>query len=183
MLHDPGGKVRIAIGASVVDSSAVFGGDRQEYRYRLQRGWGDGPLVMFLMMNPSTADIRVDDPTVAKCTRLARKWGYGGLLVGNVFAYRATDQNELARVKNPEGPLNSVHLAAMARQAAMIVCAYGTPRVAALRPAGLLAAQRIAIGGHPLHVLRLSKHGVPYHPLYLPESLTPIPWTPPEPTP
>ncbi len=177
MTHDPGGKVRLVV-ASGVDSSAVFGGPGDCYRYRLVRTWEPGPLVMFLMMNPSTANIAVDDPTVAKCQRLARRWGYGGLLVGNVFAYRATDQGELARVADPVGTLNGHHLAAMARQAALIVCAFGTPKVTALLPHGPAAAIRLHQAGHPLHVLRLSKAGRPVHPLYLPETLTPTPWNP-----
>lgn len=179
--HDPGGKVRLAL-AGGVESSAVFGGPNDCYRYRLVRVWDAGRrLVMFLMMNPSTADLTVNDPTVAKCTRFARRWGYGGLLVGNVFAYRATDQGELARVADPFGEANRHHLAAMARQATEIVCAFGTPKVTALRPHGLTAARRLHAAGHPLHALRLSKAGVPWHPLYLPETLRPIPWNPMEP--
>lgn len=177
MTHDPGGKVRLAV-AEGVDSSAVFGGTNQEYRYRLVRTWAPGPLVMFLLMNPSTADIAVDDPTVAKCGRLARRWGYGGLLIGNVFAYRATDQSQLAKVADPVGPLNSHHLAAMARHAALIVCAFGTPKVASLLPHGPIIARTLHDHGHKLHALRLSKAGRPYHPLYLTESLTPTPWNP-----
>ena len=102
--HDPGGKVRLALSADV-KSWADFGGDNKEYRYTLKRVW-DASLgsVLFVMMNPSTADPYVDDPTVAKCQRYARAWGYGTLLVGNTFAYRATNQKDLLRVADPVGP-------------------------------------------------------------------------------
>jgi len=92
--HDPGGKVRLAVSPGI-RSMAVFGGASDEYRYRLCRTWdATKPHAMFVMMNPSTAYPLVDDPTVAKCGRFARAWGYGGLYVGNTFAYRATDQND-----------------------------------------------------------------------------------------
>ncbi len=99
-VRDPGRLVRLKLPAGVT-GSAVFGGELQEYRYQLRRVWGPGPLVLFVMMNPSTADPLVDDPTVAKCGRFARKCGYGGLLVGNTFAYRATDQARLAELCPP----------------------------------------------------------------------------------
>jgi hypothetical protein len=93
--HDPGGKVRLAL-AFDIKSSAVFGGLNDCYRYRLVRTWDEGKRhIMFVTMNPSTADPLVDDPTVEKCGRFARAWGYGGLYVGNTFAYRATDKKRL----------------------------------------------------------------------------------------
>ena len=95
--HDPGGKVRLALSADV-KSWAEFGGDNKEYRYTLKRVWNASlGSVLFVMMNPSTADPYVDDPTGAKCQRDARAWGYGTMWVGNTFAYRATNQNELMR--------------------------------------------------------------------------------------
>src|SRR5450755_395090 len=101
--HDPGGKVRLAISRDV-KSSAVSGGRDDCYRYRLIRTWDKTkPHAMFIMMNPSTADLKVNDPSVAKCERFARTWGYGGIYVGNTFAYRATDQNRLVEFPEPIG--------------------------------------------------------------------------------
>lgn len=178
MTHDPGGKVRIAL-ADGVESSAIFGGDNHEYRYRLVRVWsGDANPALFVGMNPSTADADADDPTVAKCCRFARKWGYGSLIMANVYAWRATDQAALARVADPIGPENDKWISVAAREAGVIVMAYGTPKVPALRQRGPAVARMLAAAGHPLHVLRLSKDGRPVHPLYLPESLTPTPWNP-----
>lgn len=84
-------------------------------------------------MNPSTADPMVDDPTVAKCGRFARRWGYGGLLVGDTFAYRATDQARLAEIEDPVGPDNDNHLLTMAAEASLVVFAYGKPKHRTLR--------------------------------------------------
>jgi hypothetical protein len=113
--HDPGGKVRLALPDGTV-GAAVFGGKRQEYRYRLSRTWdAEKPHVLFVMMNPSTADPLVDDPTVAKCGRFARAWRYGGVYVGNTFAYRTTDQKRLMQVPDPVGPENDGHLIEMAK--------------------------------------------------------------------
>jgi hypothetical protein len=176
--HDPGGMVRIPL-PEHVKGTAVFGGTADEYRYRLSRVWGTEPRVLFVMMNPSTADPEVDDPTVAKCRRFAVKWGYGGMHVGNTFAYRATDQNRLTEVDDPVGPENDGHILAMAADSQLVVFAYGQPKHRRLKTRGITLAQLLLRRGgiHP-HILRLSKNGTPWHPLYLPETLKPIPWNP-----
>ena len=175
--HEPGGKVRLALKHDV-KSSAVFGGPSDCYRYRLTRTWDkDKPHVMWVMMNPSTADPLADDPTVAKCGRFARAWQYGGIFVGNTFAYRATDQKRLIKVPDPVGPENDAHLIEMAKEAAIVVCAYGQPCHATLRPRGLaLARLLMKEAGVTPHTLRLAKNGTPWHPLYLPETLKPFIW-------
>ena len=93
------------------------------------------------MMNPSTADPSADDPTVAKCRRFAVKWGYGGMYVGNTFAYRATDQSRLAQIPDPIGPDNDRHLLAMAADSALVVFAYGQPKHRTLRARGPAVAR------------------------------------------
>jgi len=176
--HDPGGKTLIQL-PLWVKGSAVFGGANQEYRYELIRVWDKMlPIVLFVMMNPSTADPTADDPTVAKCRRYAEDWGFGTLLVGNTFAYRATDQKALLSVADPIGPRNDHHLAAMAEMASLIVFAYGQPHKS-LRARGLQVARRLSKNGKRLvHVLELSQDGTPKHPLYLKGTLKPQPWSP-----
>ena len=175
--HDPGGKVRLALTFDV-KSSAIFGGPADCYRYRLQRTWDEGkPHALFIMMNPSKADLLVDDPTVAKCGRFARAWGYGGIYVGNTFAYRATVQKRLMEIADPVGPQNDHHICEMAKLAALVIFAYGQPCHASLRPRGLaLAKLLIGKAGVAPHVLRLAKNGTPWHLLYLPETLKPVVW-------
>jgi hypothetical protein len=176
--HDPGGKVRLSLPAHVT-GTAVFGGHSDQYRYRLFRRWGTQRRVMFVMMNPSTADPLVDDPTVAKCRRLAVKWGYGSMYVGNIFAYRATDQRRLAEVEDPIGPDNDRHLLHMAADSTKVIFAYGQPKHRHLRDRGLEVVKLLSVRASTrLHVLRLSKNGTPCHPLYLPETLRPVVWKP-----
>jgi hypothetical protein len=175
--HDPGGKVRITLKLDV-KGKALFGGPGDCYRYRLSRTWDEKkPHAMFVMMNPSTADPLVDDPTVAKCGRFARAWGYGGVYVGNSFAYRATDKRHLRLVADPIGPDNDKHLVAMAKASHIVVFAYGQPGHRTLALRGKTVAQLLVKkAGITPHVLKLSKGGIPTHPLYLLESLVPVVW-------
>jgi len=85
---------------------AVFSPCRK-YRYRLSQIWDEGKAPLYwLMLNPSTADELKNDPTVERCERRARMWGYGGSVVFNIFAYRATDPQDMRAHKDPVGPDN-----------------------------------------------------------------------------
>lgn len=153
------------------------------YRYRLDREWDqDGGRVAFIMLNPSTADANIDDPTIRRCIAFAKSWGYGGLVVGNLWAYRATDPKDLKRVLKEwdggvkaRGPENYYYLQEMCAQASRVVCAWG--------PNGAIdgrsdQVRNLLFAWHVMpHYLRLTKDGHPGHPLYLPGSLTPQPWT------
>lgn len=166
-----------------VRCGAVFAGHAACYRYSLE--W-NMPLVdpapprertvMFLLMNPSVADTRCADRTMLKCWSFATAWGCTRMLVGNSAAYRATDQRRLAEVQDPVGPENAWWLCRMASQASRVVIAHGSPTVPAARGFGPAAVALLREAGHRLHVLRLSRHGVPEHPLYLPSALKPEPW-------
>lgn len=140
------------------------------YRYRLGRRWGDGPTVMFLMLNPSRADAEKPDPTMTRCVGFAKAWGFGGLAIGNLFALRSTDPKELYRADDPIGPENDDHLRAMAAEAGLIVGAWGNH--------GSLMGRYAAVREMfpSMKILRLTSIGHPSHPLYLPANLTPIDW-------
>ncbi len=178
--HNPNGKVRLRPLADV-QCGAVFG--RPDcYRYRLWRSWAAGKTALVVMMNPSTADAHANDPTVFKVVKMARRWLHGAvgtLLVGNVFAYRTTDQATLGAVEDPVGPDNDAHLLDMARSADLVVFAYGKPKIARLRARGPAVARTMIEAGIEPHVLRLSRSGVPWHPLYLPDDIQPVRWQPP----
>ena len=174
--HDAGGKTLIPV-PIWMRSTAVFGGVNEEYRYTLSRTWDESlPAILIVMMNPSTASVTHNDPSVAKCCRYAADWGYGSLWVGNSCAYRATDQKRLIAVADPVGPENDKYLLEMAERAALIVFAYGLPHKS-LRYRGPEVAKLLSRGGtRPLHVLKLCKDGTPSHPLYLKGDLKPTLW-------
>lgn len=153
-------------------SSAVIVGP---YRYRLERAWEPAKArCAFIMLNPSTADARQDDPTIRRCIGFARKWGFGGLVVGNLFALRATDPRELLRAVDPVGPENDAHLLAIARTAGLVVAAWGT--MAELRGRGAAVRESLEREGVELQVLGLTAEGYPRHPLYLKRELQPRAW-------
>ncbi len=165
--------------ADDVTSTALYAGPGDCYRYTLRRSWDETkPFIMWIMMNPSVATEYGDDRSVAKCQRYSRQWGYGGMFVGNSFAYRCTDQKRLLEVPDPVGPETDHYLLEMAGQADLIVLAYGTPQAKELRYRGPEIARLLLRAGHKVTALRLSRKGHrPEHPLYLPASLTPVPLT------
>lgn len=126
-------------------------------------------------MNPSVACLDHSDPTLRKTGQFSRAWGYGGQLIGNVHAYRATDKNKLLKVDDPVGPENDKSILHMASQAQTVVLAYGQPPKE-LQNRGQEVASLLS--HHPgLCYLRLAKDGItPVHPLYLPGDLLPKPY-------
>lgn len=138
------------------------------YRYRLGRSWDDTlPRLAFIMLNPSTANADLDDPTIRKCIGFARHLGYGSIDVGNLFAFRATKPRDLKTAGYLEGPDNTDHLRAIALESQTVICAWG-------RNAATLAQPHKVIGmlryweKKPM-ALRVT-NGVPWHPLMLPYS-------------
>lgn len=143
------------------------------YRYTLTRRVGQaGGVVNFVMLNPSTADAEDDDATIRRCIGFARSWGYGDMVVTNLFAWRSTDPKGLLSAIDPIGPENDYHLANEARLADLIVCAWGTPGKLKGRAAVVLdMLGRIDMP----HCLARTKQGQPGHPLYLAGDLKPVP--------
>jgi hypothetical protein len=177
--HDPGGQARRAIPPDVKDRSALFDGPARRYRYRLTRTWDKTkPHALFIMMNPSVADENWDDRSVARCEQFARTWGgYGGIYVGNTFAYVATDKKCLRAIEDPVDPENDKHLIAMAKLAEKVIFAYGRPGLRRLQDQGPRLARLLRDKGFKPYVLKLSKDGTtPWHPLYLRKDSKPFPW-------
>jgi hypothetical protein len=154
----------------VIERMAVFSRDNR-YRYSLVRSWDSGlKPVLFVGLNPSTADVENDDPTIRRCMRFARDWGYGGILMGNLFALRATDPREMLAAPDPVGERNDYWLRHLASLAGIVVAAWGAHgthqgRAQAVVDSGALGS---------FTVLGLTKDGHPRHPLYMPAACRPL---------
>jgi hypothetical protein len=143
------------------------------YRYLLTRTWdGSLPGVGFIMLNPSTADASVDDPTIRRCIGFAKAWGYGAITVRNLYALRSTDPKALRSHPHPHGPDNYRYLEAAVSDD-LTVCAWGA-NADPIDSRGLIDAL-LGWGGQPHH-LGLTKGGFPKHPLYLRADTTPTPF-------
>jgi hypothetical protein len=154
-------------------TGAIFS-ECMRYRYRLWRIWDDTkPLCCFVMLNPSTADEILNDPTVERCERRARMWGYGGLIVVNLFALRSTDPKALYRPMNPVDLENLSAIVKAADDSEIIVCAWGVH--GKLQRQGL-QTMNLLRRSYPdkVRVLKMNRDGSPAHPLYLPYSAMPI---------
>jgi len=150
------------MGDLFTQGAAVFSPCRL-YRYRLTRRWGDGPTCAFIMLNPSTADEFQDDPTIRRCIGFARREGCGGLVIGNIFAFRAADPADMKAAPDPVGPENDRHLI-------QIMVETDGPAVAAWGAHGAFldrAAHVRRLTDVPLLCLGLTKAGAPRHPLYI----------------
>lgn len=168
----------------VSQSSTLFGGsgavisDCGLYRYSLERRWdASTEKVMFVMLNPSTADAEHDDPTLRRCIGFARSWGFGGLMVGNLYAYRATDPRALIEATragiDPVGPENDRWLIDMASRAGLVIAAWGAQRKLLVDR----AAQVMDLLPYGLRVLGLTKDCNPRHPLYVRGDAKPRDWS------
>lgn len=148
-----------------------------QYRYTLSRE-GDALAyrnpALFIMLNPSTADAEQDDRTIGRCRAFAKTWGCDGIVVVNLYAYRATKPVELWKVADPVGPDNDQYIIEALATAEIVVCAWG----------GNARADRVKevwelIRHHrpfkPL-CLGVNSDGSPGHPLYIKGDKPLIPW-------
>lgn len=158
------------------DHSEAEFSDCRRYRYRLWRIWGTASRprsLCMVMLNPSTADEFRNDPTVERCCRRARMWGFERIDVVNIFALRSTDPKALYACADPVGAGNDAAILAAASAADLTVAAWGNHGRLGARGASVLAMLRDA-GIRP-HALAVSKIGEPVHPLYQPYSAEPAP--------
>lgn len=140
----------------------------QKYRYELRRVWDESkPLVLFVCLNPSIADADIEDKTSRVCINYAKRWGYGGLLIGNLFAYRSTNQSALYKVSDPVGSENDGWLKKLQAEATLVVCAWSDTGAFKNRDEEVLAFLEAP------HCLVKLKSGRPGHPLYKRADLKP----------
>jgi hypothetical protein len=144
--------------------------DCGRYRYWLSREWGPGPLLTFVLLNPSIADAETDDPTIRRCIGFAKREGADGCAVVNLFAWRATDPAGLTRAEDPIGPENAEEigraLVASAVSRLPLVCAWGSTAGAGMQ--GFKLKRRARDCGASLACLGRTANGAPRHPLYVP---------------
>ena len=144
--------------------SAVLSPD-SIYRYQLSRSWDiDKPKILFIMLNPSTADEFVEDPTIRRIVNYAKDWGYGSVYVGNLYAFRSTDPKGLNSVEDPIGPENITNIQVLIGLVDKVVYAWGNERK---EPEWL---KKIVTNPYCIDI---SKKGIPKHPLYLKKCLKP----------
>ena len=122
------------------------------------------------MLNPSIADADTDDPTIQRCMGFAATWGYGGIIVGNLFAYRTTDPDILKTIQDPVGPMNDEFLSVISEKADITICAWGNHGKLMGRDQTVLQ-----LLDSP-KCIKVNKSGTPKHPLYAKSYLEPKPF-------
>ena len=133
----------------------------QTYRYSLTRIWNENKkLILFIGLNPSTADETSDDPTIRKCMHYAYQWGFGGLIMVNLFAFRATLPNDLKKSKFPVGKNNNQFIINAILESEMAVVAWGNDGQLYGRDKEVLE-----FIPNPM-CININKTGLPAHPLY-----------------
>ena len=158
----------------MTESGATFSRCRR-WRTLLWRCWEEaGPVANFLMLNPSTADEVELDPSCTRARNFAGRWGFGAVLITNLFSWRATDPEQMKAARDPVGRGNDAAIVRAARAAGIVVCAWGNHGAHLDRARSV--AQMLRTAGVALHVLRLNGSGEPAHPLYLPRALGPKRW-------
>lgn len=147
----------------LTNSSAVLS-DCGRYRYELIREWSCMQPLGIIMLNPSTADADADDPTIRSCCEFARRGGFGGIRVCNLFAYRSPSTIELAHYSDPIGPRNDEYLRELAATPYVILCAWGATVFGNARATHVLST---VLKERRLWCLGRNKDGSPCHPLYI----------------
>ena len=142
------------------------------WRYALGRRWGPGPGLVFVLLNPSTADHLTPDATLLRCVARAQGLGFGALRVVNLFAWRATDPRALGRVPDPVGPENDAAIGRAARWGKSILCGWGARGGLAGRDSDV----RRLLRRRPLWHLGLTAGGQPRHLLYVAGDVVPRLW-------
>lgn len=146
----------------------------KHYRYKLERRWdahNPAKRVVFIGLNPSTADHRVDDPTIRRCMDFTQRWGFNAVTVVNLFAYRTPYPQELRQALDPIGPYNTKYLSRVINSADLVIACWG--RHGNWRDQDKRIAKRHASA---LHCLAINSDGSPAHPLYQRGDTQPFKW-------
>lgn len=148
--------------------------DCRTYRYRLAQIWDELSRPLYwLMLNPSTADEVKNDPTVERCERRARMWGYGGSVIFNIFAYRAKNPKNMRAHRDPIGPENDKWIRDLARQSQEVDVIAGWGEHGVHLDRGTRIFNIFCEENGRLQALKINASGHPAHPLYIPYRMTP----------
>lgn len=153
----------------LIDDRGADLSDCRTFRYALWRNWdfqGPANRVMFIGLNPSTADETKNDTTISKCIGFAKRWGYGGIHMLNLYAFRTTYPTELIAADDPAGSRNTEAFGYYRERCGLYVACWGAmemryrPRMAWMSTInGVLAAI-----GRPVYCLGFTQDGSPRHP-------------------
>jgi len=146
------------------------------YRYWLQRDISPPTerirsRCLWVMLNPSTADCTVNDPTVGRCMDFTARWGYDDMEIVNLFAYRSTDPKMLLLPKIKPiaiGPENDAWIRQRAAQADIVICAWGAHKFVRERSVDVRAMLRVVAPPYLIGCIGRTKDDYPKHPLYVP---------------
>lgn len=148
----------------------------EEFRYLLWRTWdATRPHLLWVLLNPSTADDQIDDPTLKRCRAFSKMWGYGALEIVNLFAFRATRPRDLQTIPDPIGTENNRYIIDAATRATSIIVAWGERGVYQQRDRAVLTLLH-RHAPRQLWCLGTAHNGRPRHPLYIPYCTAPIPY-------
>lgn len=140
--------------------------------------WPDNSYAMFIGLNPSTADETLDDPTIRRCIGFAKRWNFAGLLMTNLFAYRATFPKDMKAQERAVGMDNITWILRGAKDASIIVAAWGTHGSFRHQDLVVFNYLKYLAPDKKLMCLRTTKDGFPEHPLYVPYDTVPVPFVP-----
>lgn len=153
----------------------------RRYRYTLTRRWDARlPNLLYVLLNPSRGDELLDDATITRCIERARRLGYGGMMIVNLFAWRAEQPIELRRIEDPVGPGNDAAILRAAQACDAVICGWGA-HADAVQPgrARQVLLVLASLGLQP-QALAVNKDGSPQHPLYVDYEARPRPLPVPE---
>ena len=155
------------------DSGAISEG---AYRYLLWRTWDASlPRALWILLNPSMADARKDDPTLRRCKAFTASWRFGGLEIVNLFALRTSYPRDLYQAADPVGKENNGRIIAAVRRATCIILAWGAHGRYRQRDQTVLAILAAHATFAPC-CLGITQSGSPRHPLYIARNKQPIPF-------
>lgn len=129
--------------------------------------YGEPKVCVFVMLNPSTADGETDDATIRRCVGFAQSWQYDRVEIINLFAYRATNPQDILKMDHrgdPVGWENQEYVNRAMQDADLVVCAWGAHGSHIGQDETMIGW----LGPRKLYALKITKNGHPAHPLYLP---------------